>query len=128
MKLRGHRIELSEIEILLAQHPLIRAAVVVLHEKEAHLVAYLVPALKQEKPSVPELRTFLKERLPEYMLPSAFVLLDALPFFERVDAYILPGQTCQINFRPVMLLNVAAECGRYFESPFAINARRVITS
>ncbi|MEG3918362.1 amino acid adenylation domain-containing protein [Microcoleus sp. T3_A4] len=81
VKVRGFRIELGEIEAALSQHPNVRQAVVVVREDEPGnkcLVAYAV--LSQEGAiAASELRSFLKEKLPEYMLPSAFVLLDALP-------------------------------------------------
>ncbi|MEG4277135.1 amino acid adenylation domain-containing protein [Microcoleus sp. MON1_C1] len=81
VKVRGFRIELGEIEAALSQHRNVRQAVVVVREDEPGnkcLVAYAV--LSQEGAiAASELRSFLKEKLPEYMLPSAFVLLEALP-------------------------------------------------
>jgi amino acid adenylation domain-containing protein len=76
VKLRGLRIELGEIEAALARHPAIRKAAVLL--REGLLVAYLgVPG--EPRPAAPELRSLLAERLPDYMVPAAFVMLDALP-------------------------------------------------
>ncbi|MBW4611020.1 MAG: amino acid adenylation domain-containing protein [Hassallia sp. WJT32-NPBG1] len=81
VKIRGFRIELGEIEAVLAQHPAVRTNVVMLREDvpgNKRLVTYVV--LNQEQaPTHSELRSFLKERLPDYMLPSAFVFLEALP-------------------------------------------------
>jgi len=77
VKIRGFRIELGEIEAVLSQHYQVKAAVVVMDQGNKRLVAYIVP--KQEQPSVTELRRFLKQKLPDYMLPSAFVILDKLP-------------------------------------------------
>ncbi|MUG96208.1 amino acid adenylation domain-containing protein [Scytonema sp. UIC 10036] len=81
VKIRGFRIELGEIETALSQHPKVLESVVLAKVDEAdrkRLVAYVVP-----KPElvhgVNELRSHLKQRLPEYMVPSAFVMLDALP-------------------------------------------------
>jgi aspartate racemase len=98
VKLRGYRIELGEIETVLAQHALIQEAVVVAHAAGPHdqrLVAYVVPANDERQmandaegaapaalrpPSfVQDVRDHLQQRLPDYMLPSAFVQLDALP-------------------------------------------------
>jgi amino acid adenylation domain-containing protein len=90
VKIRGYRIELGEIEAVLNQHPAVKDTVVVARgdvtEEESsadnpklspRLVAYIVPTGHQ--PSASDLRGFLKEKLPEYMLPSAFVPLGALP-------------------------------------------------
>ncbi|HZH75972.1 MAG TPA: amino acid adenylation domain-containing protein, partial [Archangium sp.] len=80
VKLRGFRIELGEIESRLAGHPDVRAATVVLREDipgNPRLVAYVVGEPEALESSV--LRTFLTGKLPEYMVPSAFVVLDVLP-------------------------------------------------
>ena len=81
VKIRGYRIELAEIEEALKQHSGVEDAVV-LARKDAHdegrLAAYVV-ARQQPKPTINDLRDFLSERLPEYMVPPAFVLLDKLP-------------------------------------------------
>ncbi len=79
IKLRGIRIELEEIEMVLAQHPEVREAVVVVsEEREKQLLAYVVPKPEQA-PTPNTLRHFMKNRLPDYMVPSAFVTLEALP-------------------------------------------------
>lgn len=81
VKLRGLRIEPGEIEALLGQHPSVRESVVVVCEvapQDKRLVGYVV--LKEGATFASEkLREFLRARLPEYMLPAAFVCLDALP-------------------------------------------------
>jgi amino acid adenylation domain-containing protein len=81
LKLRGYRIELGEIEAVLLLHPAIREAAVLPRRStsgELYLVAYY--SLDTEhSPDVDTLRNFLRQSLPDYMLPSAFVLLDALP-------------------------------------------------
>lgn len=81
IKLRGYRIELGEIEAALRSHPNVQDGVVILREngeRGPHLVGYVL-ARKQPLPTSIELRDFLSERVPEYMLPSAFVLLTSLP-------------------------------------------------
>jgi amino acid adenylation domain-containing protein/non-ribosomal peptide synthase protein (TIGR01720 family) len=111
MKVRGYRIELGEIEAVLGQHPAVRAATVLAREDmpgDMRLVAYVVPAEDERRttndesapsPSVlhpsslvSELRAFLAARLPNYMLPAAFVLLAALPLTRngKVDRKALP--------------------------------------
>ncbi|HEU5229913.1 MAG TPA: MupA/Atu3671 family FMN-dependent luciferase-like monooxygenase [Ktedonobacteraceae bacterium] len=81
IKLRGFRIEPGEIETLLLSHPGVRDCVVVAredHPGDKRLVAYIVPK-DQTAPPHSVLRAFLQEQLPEYMVPSNFVPLDALP-------------------------------------------------
>ncbi|HJT56882.1 MAG TPA: amino acid adenylation domain-containing protein, partial [Ktedonobacteraceae bacterium] len=81
VKLRGYRIELGEIEAVLGRHAHVRECVVVLREErpgEGQLVAYVV-ARQQPVPSSQQLRDFVGEQLPAYMLPSAFVFLRVLP-------------------------------------------------
>ncbi len=95
VKLRGYRIELTEIEVVLLQHPLIRDAVVILREKDSgnkHLVAYVVSE-QTPAPAKGELQSFLKQKLPEYMIPTTFVMLDTLPLTPngKVDRRNLPA-------------------------------------
>ena len=79
VKIRGFRIELGEIEAGLTQHPAVRSAVVIVREDipgEKRLVAYVVA---QEDLTSADLRGFLKSKLPDYMVPSTFVFLEAIP-------------------------------------------------
>ncbi|MDZ8084257.1 MAG: amino acid adenylation domain-containing protein [Nostoc sp. DedQUE12b] len=101
VKIRGFRVELGEIETFLGQHPNVRENVVVADQEEPdnlQLVAYVV--VKTEPvPSISELRSFLRKKLPDHMLPSAFVMLESLPLAPsgKVDRKALPKPD---NLRP----------------------------
>jgi acyl carrier protein len=120
VKIRGHRIELGEIEATLARQPGVREVVVVAHEdesKDKRLVAYLVAtptdgerngergagtrSLTQGLPTADELQKSVRQSLPEYMVPAAFVFLDRLPLTPngKVDRRALPGPD---KARPVL--------------------------
>ena len=94
VKIRGFRIELGEIEVVLAKHASVREALVIVSEDESQekrLIAYLVPHKGQTLNNV-ALHAFLKERLPEYMVPSAFVELERMPLTSngKIDRRALP--------------------------------------
>ena len=95
VKIRGFRIELGEIEAVLAELPDLRESVVTAVQDESgdkRLVAYVVPA-REPAPTTAELRAHLKNRLPDYMVPSVFVFLKALPLTAngKVDRRALPA-------------------------------------
>jgi amino acid adenylation domain-containing protein len=96
VKLRGFRVELGEIESVLARHPAVRAAVALVHRAaptDDRLVAYVVPCRPGVGPTPSDLRRFLQEWLPDHMLPSAFVFLESLPRTPagKVDRQALPA-------------------------------------
>ncbi|MEO1433183.1 MAG: non-ribosomal peptide synthetase, partial [Cyanobacteria bacterium J06633_8] len=96
VKLRGFRIELGEVEAALNQHSQVQETLVTILEDELgnkQLVAYIIPG--ENAPSSTALRQFLKEKLPAYMVPGAFVILDTLPLTpnRKVDKKALPLPT-----------------------------------
>ncbi|MEM7342891.1 MAG: amino acid adenylation domain-containing protein, partial [Chloroflexota bacterium] len=104
VKIRGFRIELGEIETVLSEHPSVQACVVVVHQSqndEKRLVAYLVPVqtlddrneITNNQLPITQLRDFLQTKLPDYMIPAAFVQLDQLPLTPngKVDRLALPA-------------------------------------
>ncbi|MUG94913.1 amino acid adenylation domain-containing protein [Scytonema sp. UIC 10036] len=106
VKIRGFRVELGEIETFLGQHPNVRENVVAVYEEEVDnkvLVAYVV-AKTEPVPSISELRSFLKEKLPDHMLPSAFIMLENLPLAPsgKIDRKALPKPD---NLRPELETN-----------------------
>src|SRR5581483_601115 len=82
VKIRGYRIEPGEIETALRQHPAITGAAVIAREDtpgRKHLAAYTVPDGGATPPDTSDLRNWLKDTLPDYMIPATFTTLDALP-------------------------------------------------
>jgi len=95
VKVRGFRVELGEIESVLAQHPSVARAAAVLRTGggDARVAAYVVPGSHAtEPPGERDLRAWLQERLPDYMVPDAFVVLERLPLGPsgKVDRNALP--------------------------------------
>ncbi|MBW3655320.1 MAG: amino acid adenylation domain-containing protein, partial [Gemmatimonadetes bacterium] len=96
VKVRGFRIEPGEIETALRAHPSVQDAVAVVREDapgDRRIAAYLVAAAGADVPPPAELRAWLKERVPEYMVPSAFVALETLPLTPngKTDRRALPA-------------------------------------
>jgi amino acid adenylation domain-containing protein len=107
VKLRGFRIELGEIETVLSQHPQVLEAAVIVREEQQNnkqLIAYIVPNLvvsNLKAPTPIELRQYLQEKLPDYMIPSAFVILEAMPltYSGKVNRKALPAPNLDGNIR-----------------------------
>jgi amino acid adenylation domain-containing protein len=139
VKVRGFRIEIEEIESALARHADVREAVVILREDrpgDKRLVAYIVTSQNQA-PTPGSLTRFLKEKLPEYMVPSVFVRLEALPLTPNgkvnrralprpeaqrpeLDAtYVMPAteaeQLIAAAWRPVLQLEKVGTHDNFFE-------------
>ncbi|MEH2077957.1 MAG: amino acid adenylation domain-containing protein [Nostoc sp.] len=100
VKIRGFRIELSEIEAILTQHPQVRDAVVIAREDipgVKSLAAYIIPESTQ--PTSNELRQFLKSKLPSYMVPASFTVLEVLPITPngKVDRRALPVPEFEVD-------------------------------
>jgi len=93
VKIRGFRIELGEIETVLGQHPVVRESVVIAREDipgDKRLVAYIIPT--EQTVDTSEIRRFLKRKLPDYMMPTAFIMLEAMPLTPngKIDRHALP--------------------------------------
>ena len=119
VKIRGFRIEPGEVEVVLGRHPAVRDCIVIVRTDqpgEKRLVAYLVAHTGNDaKPDLSEMRAWLKERMPDYMVPSAIVPLQALPISPttgKVDRKALPAPDyssvqSEENARPLTLTEEA---------------------
>lgn len=101
VKIRGFRVELGEIEAILLQHPQIHETAVVMHEGtpgDQRLIAYYVTQ-HDEPPDTSQIRHFLQDKLPHYMIPALFIQLEILPLTAngKIDRRALPAPT---NARP----------------------------
>ncbi|MEH2331115.1 amino acid adenylation domain-containing protein [Nostoc sp.] len=113
VKIRGFRIELLEIETLLGQHGDVQNCCVIAHEGtpgNKRLVAYVVPQ-KHITPTTEELRQFLSDQLPGYMVPTAFVILEFLPLTPngKVDRRALPVPDLQQELSDYVMPNTEVE-------------------
>ena len=109
VKVRGYRLELGEIEHQLTSHPNVKHAIIIVREDDegdVRLVAYLLYD-KEKGPEGGELRTYLKKKLPDYMIPSTFVTLDSIPLLpnSKADVSKLP--------KPEYQKAVTSELGRF---------------
>ncbi|MCP4701327.1 MAG: amino acid adenylation domain-containing protein, partial [Gammaproteobacteria bacterium] len=109
IKIRGLRVELGEIETAIVQHEAVQQTVVIVREDQPgdkRLAAYIV-SKPEQLPTSTELRAMLKEKLPDYMVPAAFVMLDKIPLTPngKVDRRALP------------LPDMVAEAGKDYIAP-----------
>ena len=102
VKIRGFRIELDEIQAVLVQHPTVKQAVAIAKEDEQRLVAYIVGEISNA-----QLQNFLKQQLPEYMIPNTFVVLESLP--------LLPNG--KVDRQALLALNAPIVLDNSFVSP-----------
>ena len=111
ISLRGYRIEPGEVQANLAEHPAVAEALVSAQDREdgdRRLVAYVVPAEPQAPPVAHELRAFLSDRLPSYLIPNRFIAIEAIPFNRhgKVDRAALPdpwqasATAAKVSLRP----------------------------
>ncbi len=96
VKIRGFRIELGEVETTLTTYPQIQQVVVLARQDKPHnkqLVAYYTCSTATDRPTIQDLRTYLAKLLPDYMIPSAFVLMDSMPLTPngKVNRKALPA-------------------------------------
>ncbi|PSB50374.1 non-ribosomal peptide synthetase [Chamaesiphon polymorphus] len=121
IKLRGYRIEAGEVEAALMQHPAVQTAIVKVigDSQQARLVAYIVSG-KPDVPTVEELSDSLGRKLPDYMVPSSFMFLDALPLSVngKVDRQALPTQLDLFRSRAVVYAAPQNEIERSIASIF----------
>ncbi|WP_425549235.1 amino acid adenylation domain-containing protein, partial [Allokutzneria multivorans] len=114
VKLRGFRIELGEVEHALSAHPSVAQAVVVLHSNR--LVAYVVPKINASNgPLAEDVKAVVAGRLPEYMVPSAIVVLDEIPVTRngKVDRDALPEPVVEVSGRGPRNEVEAVLCGLF---------------
>ena len=154
VKVQGYRIECGEIETLLQQHPAVQAAVVMAigeEQRDKFLIACVVPTSVNDLTSS-QLRDFLSEKLPQYMIPSSFTILEALPLttngkidrralltlvdtssFTEKTSFVLPRNTLKLQIaqiwseilevHPVGVQNNFFDLGGYSFSAMLLMAR-----
>jgi len=104
IKIRGQRLELGEVEAVLSECSFVQACVVVAqgeHPDDKHLAAYIIPVHGQQ-PAVADIRQYMKQRIPDYMVPSVFIFLDVFPLTPngKLDRLILADPDfARLNYR-----------------------------
>jgi acyl carrier protein len=131
VKVQGYRIELGEIEAVISRHPCVQNSAVQLageQQDNKYLVAYIVANQKVSDRFLEELRQHLKQQLPDYMIPSSFMMLDNLPLTAngKLDRRSLPQPTrlkttpCVENYQ-AEITGITAEIAKLIASILAVD-------
>lgn len=105
VKIRGYRVEIGEIETTISSHPMIKEAVVIAVNDQSGLndekilIAYYVPKSHQDIPNALDIRKYLHSSLPDYMIPSIFVIIDSIPLSPngKLDRKALPAPEVTVD-------------------------------
>ncbi|MFY7822553.1 MAG: aeruginoside biosynthesis non-ribosomal peptide synthetase AerB [Planktothrix agardhii] len=99
VKIRGFRIELGEIETVLNQHPQVKEAIIIAREDQPGVKRLCAYIIGHKKLSISELRLFLQEKLPQYMIPSFLIILEAFPLTAngKIDRRALPQPALELE-------------------------------
>jgi amino acid adenylation domain-containing protein/non-ribosomal peptide synthase protein (TIGR01720 family) len=111
VKIRGFRIELGEIETVLNQHPQVKEAIIIAREDQPGVKRLCAYVIASQNLTVSQLRLFLQEKLPQYMVPAFFVLLDAFPLTAngKIDRCALPQPTLELEDEAALNLSPGTE-------------------
>jgi len=111
VKIRGFRIELGEIETVLNQHPQVKEAIIIAREDQPGVKRLCAYVIVSQNLTVSQLRLFLQEKLPQYMVPAFFVLLDAFPLTAngKIDRCALPQPTLELEDEAALNLSPGTE-------------------
>lgn len=114
VKIRGFRIELGEIETVLNQHPQVKEAIIIAREDQPGVKRLCAYVIASQNLTVSQLRLFLQEKLPQYMVPAFFVLLDAFPLTAngKIDRCALPQPTLELEDEAALNLSPGTETER----------------
>ena len=111
VKIRGFRIELGEIETILNQHAQVKEAIIIAREDQPGVKRLCAYVIASQNLTVSQLRLFLQEKLPQYMVPAFFVLLDAFPLTAngKIDRCALPQPTLELEDEAALNLSPGTE-------------------
>jgi amino acid adenylation domain-containing protein/non-ribosomal peptide synthase protein (TIGR01720 family) len=114
VKIRGFRIELGEIETVLNQHPQVKEAIIITREDQPGVKRLCAYVIGSQNLTISELRLFLQEKLPQYMVPAFFILLDAFPLTAngKIDRRALPKPSLELEDEAIKNLSPGTETER----------------